>query len=110
MKFDTLVLEGGSLKCAFTAGILDVLMDTDYPEFKSYYGVSSGSMAMSYLLSKQRSHFIKVTRALVEDPNFISYRNTFSQQGLMNLDFLQRYVNDTFPFDEAAADRNSEGK
>jgi predicted patatin/cPLA2 family phospholipase len=110
MNFDALVLEGGSLKCAFTAGILDVLMDSDFPEFKYYYGVSSGSMAMSYLLSKQRSNFIKVTRALVENPNFISYRNSFSQQGLMNLDFLQGYVHDTYPFDEEAADRNSEGK
>ena len=38
MNFDALVLEGGSLKCAFTAGILDVLMDSDFPEFKYYYG------------------------------------------------------------------------
>ena len=82
INFDALVLEGGSLKCAFTAGILDVLMDSDFPEFNYYYGVSSGSMAMSYLLSKQRSHFIKVTRALVEDPNFISYKNTFSKTNI----------------------------
>jgi len=110
MKFDALVLEGGSLKCAFTAGILDVMLDADFPEFQYYYGVSSGSMAMSYYIAKQRKNFIKVARALVENPEFLSYRNTFSEQGLMNLDFLKGYVNDTFPFDEVAADRNSKGK
>jgi predicted patatin/cPLA2 family phospholipase len=110
MNFDALVLEGGSLKCSFTAGILDVLLDADFPEFKYYYGVSSGSMAMSYYISKQRKNFIMVSRALVENPSFISYRNTFSEQGLMNLEFLRGYVNDTYKFDEEAANKNSEGK
>lgn len=108
--FDTIVLEGGSLKCSFTAGILDVLLDFKYPEFKNYFGVSSGSMAMSYFISKQRKHFIRVARAVVEDPNFLSFTNTFSEQGLMNLEFLEKYVATTYPFDEDAADKNSEGK
>jgi predicted patatin/cPLA2 family phospholipase len=110
MKFDALVLEGGSLKCAFSAGILDVMLDANFPEFQYYYGVSSGSMAMSYFIAKQRKNFIKVSRALVENPEFLSYKNTFSEQGLMNLDFLKGYVNDSFPFNEAAADNNSQGK
>jgi predicted patatin/cPLA2 family phospholipase len=108
--FDTIILEGGSLKCSFTAGILDVLLDTGFPEFENYYGVSSGSMAMSYFIAKQRKNFVKVTRALVEDSDFLSYTNTFSAQGMMDLDFLEKYVRDTFPFDEQAADANSEGK
>jgi len=33
MKYDALVLEGGSLKCAFTAGVLDVFLDSDFPDF-----------------------------------------------------------------------------
>jgi predicted patatin/cPLA2 family phospholipase len=108
--FDTIILEGGSLRCSFTAGILDVLLDSGFPEFENYYGVSSGSMAMSYFIAKQRKNFVKVSRALVEDSHFLSYTNTFSAQGLMNLDFLEKYVRETFPFDEEAADLNSEGK
>ena len=108
--FDTIILEGGSLKCAFTAGILDILLDFDYPVFEHYFGVSSGSMAMSYFISKQKKHFIKVARAVVEDANFISYTNTFSEQGLMNLEYLEKYVESTFPFDEDAADLNSKEK
>ena len=110
IKFDALVLEGGSLKCAFTAGILDVFLDYKFPDFDYYYGVSSGSMAMSYYLAKQRKNFIKVSRALVENPEFLSYKNSFSEQGLMNLEFLNGYVFKTFPFNEEAADENSKGK
>jgi len=109
-KYDTLILEGGSLKCSFTAGVLDVLLDADFPEFENYYGVSSGSMAMSYFIAKQRKNYVKVSRALVENPNFLSYTNSFTTQGLMNLEFLKEYVKNTFPFDEEAAERNSEGK
>jgi len=105
-NFDTLILEGGSLKCSFTAGVLDVLLDSDFPEFKNYYGVSSGSMVMSYFIAKQRKNFIKVSRAVVENPNFLSYTNSFTTQGLMNLEFLKDYVKNTFPFDEEAAERN----
>ena len=110
MKYDALVLEGGSLKCAFTAGILDVFLDSDFPDFNYYYGVSSGSMAMAYYMAKQRKNFIKVTRALVENPEFLSYKNTFSNNGLMNLDFLKEYVHDKYTFDEATANKTSLGK
>ena len=109
-RFDTIILEGGSLKCAFTAGILDVFLDNDYVDFQNFYGVSSGSMAMSYFISRQRKHFIKVTRALVENPDFLSYINSFSSSGLMNLDFLEEYVRETFPFDYETALNNIEGR
>lgn len=109
-QFDTLILEGGSLKCAFTAGILDVLLENDYTEFQNFYGVSSGSMAMSFFLSRQSKNFIKVSRALVENPDFLSYMNSFSSSGLMNLDFLEKYVRETYPFDEDTALKNIKGK
>lgn len=108
--YDTIILEGGSLKCAFTAGILDVFLDNEFIDFENLYGVSSGSMAMSYFISRQRKIFITVTRALVENAEFLSYRNSFTSSGLMNLDFLEEYVRETFPFDEDEALKNIEGK
>ena len=108
--YDTIILEGGSLKCAFTAGILDVFLDNEFIDFENLYGVSSGSMAMSYFISRQRKNFITVTRALVENPEFLSYRNSFTSSGLMNLDFLEKYVRETYPFDEDEALKNIQGK
>lgn len=110
INFDTIILEGGSLKCSFTAGVLDVLLDNNFTEFDNYYGVSSGSMAMSYFISEQRKNFITVSRALVENPDFLSYMNTFSNSGLMNLDFLEEYVRETHPFNEEFALKKIKGK
>ena len=64
--YDALVLEGGSLRCAFTAGVLDTFAALDYRPFQHYYGVSAGSMAMTSFLSGQRGHFIELSEQLVE--------------------------------------------
>jgi len=72
-SYDALVLEGGSLRCAFTAGVLDAFSAINYRPFGHYYGVSAGSMAMISFLSGQRGHFIKLSEKLVEDGKFISF-------------------------------------
>jgi predicted patatin/cPLA2 family phospholipase len=101
--FDALVLEGGSLRCAFTAGVLDAFAAVDYKPFQSYYAVSAGSMAMISFLSGQRKHFIELSERLVEDGKFISFRSAFSDEGLMNLSHLARVVKDSSPIDWDAA-------
>ena len=101
--FDALVLEGGSLRCAFTAGVLDAFAAIDYKPFQSYYAVSAGSMAMISFLSGQRKHFIELSERLVEDGKFISFRSAFSDEGLMNLSHLARVVKDSSPIDWDAA-------
>ena len=66
-EYEALVLEGGSLRCAFTAGVLDGFASLGYRPFKYYYGVSAGSMAMISFLSGQRGHFIELSEKLIED-------------------------------------------
>jgi len=108
--YDALVLEGGSLRCAFTAGVLDAFAAIDYKPFKSYYAVSAGSMAMISFLSGQRKHFIELSERLVEDGKFISFRSAFSDEGLMNLSHLARVVSESAPIDWEAANAFIEGK
>ena len=57
--YDALILEGGSLRCAFTAGVLDAFAAHGFNPFSSYYSVSAGSMALTSFLSGQRKHFIE---------------------------------------------------
>lgn len=99
---DTLVLEGGALRCAFTAGILDVFMAHRFMPFKRMIGVSSGAMALSFYASGQARHFIQISRALVEDPKFISYTGVWSEDGMMNLRHLQRFAESHYPLNEEA--------
>jgi predicted patatin/cPLA2 family phospholipase len=103
--YDALVLEGGSLRCAFTAGVLDTFAALDYRPFRHYYGVSAGSMAMTSFLSGQRGHFIELSEQLVEDGKFISFGSVMSDEGLMNLSHLAKVVSETSPIDWEAANR-----
>lgn len=102
---DALVLEGGSLRCAFTAGILDVFVAFDYRPFRRLIGVSSGAMALSYYAANQAKSFVSIARALVDDPGFIDFKSAFSAQGIMNLEYLQKYANQHFPLDEPEIER-----
>ena len=108
--FDALVLEGGSLRCAFTAGVLDAFASVDYKPFHSYYAVSAGSMALISYLSGQRKHFIELSERLVEDGKFISFSAAFSDQGLMNLSHLARVVEQESPIDWSAVNSFIENK
>ena len=101
--YDALVLEGGSLRCAFTAGVLDTFAALDYRPFQHYYGVSAGSMAMTSFLSGQRGHFIELSEQLVEDGKFISFGSVMSDEGLMNLAHLAKVVSKKAPIDWDAA-------
>ena len=102
---DALVLEGGSMRCAFTAGILDTFMALNYRPFTRMIGVSSGAMALSYYCSHQPKSFIQVARHLVTDSGFIDFKSAFSAQGIMNLEYLQKFVNRNYPLDELQAEQ-----
>lgn len=101
--FDTLLLEGGSLRCAFTAGVLDTFAVVGYNRFRRYYAVSAGSMALTSFLSGQRKHFIDVACHVVEDGEFIQFTSAFREEGLMNLAHLFDHVRRNRPLDISAA-------
>ena len=108
--YDALILEGGSLRCAFTAGVLDAFAAYRFNPFSSYYSVSAGSMALTSFLSGQRKHFIDVASELVEDGKFIQLQSAFSEEGLMNLAHLAHVVRSTNPIDWDTAYAAIEGK
>ena len=108
--YDALVLEGGSLRCAFTAGVLDAFATVGFNPFQSYYAVSAGSMALTSFLSGQRKHFINVASQLVEDGEFIRFTSAFSEEGLMNLAHLAHVVRSSDPIDWDAAYPAIKGK
>jgi predicted patatin/cPLA2 family phospholipase len=107
---DALILEGGSLRCAFTAGVLDAFAAVNYRPFNHYIAVSAGSMALTSFLSGQRKHFIDLAMEMAEDSRFISFRSAFSEEGLMNLSFLAKTVMESAPIDWDALDHEMEGK
>lgn len=98
-SYDTLILEGGSLRCAFTAGVMDALLLLGPLKFERVFGVSAGSMVMATYLSGQYKHFYRISRDLVEDGTFIRVSSAWSKEGLMNLSHLRTHVMRHAPLD-----------
>lgn len=71
-----LILEGGGMRGAYTAGVLDLFLDKNI-EFKHCYGVSAGSVNACSYLSKQRGRAFRVDVDYLEDKNYASVYNLF---------------------------------
>lgn len=99
MTEGALVLEGGSLRGVFTAGVLDILIEQEI-ELSYVNGVSAGSMSGMSYVSKQSGRTIKVNREYVRDKRFMSFRNMVKNRSIFNFDFLFGELSDTLvPFD-----------
>ena len=98
-SFDTLILEGGSLRCSFTAGVLDALLLLGPLEFKRAIGVSAGAMVMASHFAGQYKHFYRIAKELVDDGSFIRFSSVWSEEGIMNLAHLQAHVKKHAPLD-----------
>lgn len=99
----SLVLEGGSLRCLFTAGVLDVFMEQGI-ELSNVIGVSAGSLSGINYVSKQIGRTAKVNIDYVNDPHYLGFRNLIkSQHSVFNFDFLFGEITDTLvPLDKEA--------
>ena len=93
-----LILEGGGFKTAFTAGVMDAFQMQSHNPYDSYIGVSGGSIALSYFLSRKYGFYYKCMRTLCQDDRFVKYSKAFTE-GLMNLDFFYDIAYKEFPFD-----------
>ncbi|GLB29468.1 patatin family protein [Lacrimispora amygdalina] len=99
MTEGALVLEGGSLRGVFTAGVLDVFMEQGL-EMSYVNGVSAGSMSGMSYVSKQIGRTIKVDLDYVNDKRFLSFRNLVEKRSIFNFDFLFGELSNTLvPFD-----------
>ncbi|WP_029503358.1 patatin-like phospholipase family protein [Lachnoclostridium phytofermentans] len=95
-----LVLEGGSLRCLFTAGVLDVLMEHGI-ELSYVNGVSAGSMCGLNYVSKQIGRTKDINLNYVNDKRYLGVHNLFRHGGIFNFDFLFSDITDHLhPFDK----------
>lgn len=104
-----LVLEGGGFRGAFTAGVLDVLLEqgihTD--SFASVWGVSAGALnAVSYR-SRQIGRTIRIMLAFRDDPRLMSVRSWATTGNLAGAEFMYDEVQHVLdPCDFEAFDRD----
>lgn len=88
MYLDTsLVLEGGGMRGAYTAGVLQYLLEKQV-EISYVIGVSAGICQAASYVSKQLGRNRKTTIEMAADSRYIRYKGVFDKTGLFNMDFI----------------------
>lgn len=95
----SLILEGGTLRPIFSAGVMDALLDNNIT-FPYCIGVSSGiTNGVSYI-SKQKGRNLEVVTKYRNDNRYLSYRNFLRCKSIFGLDFVfDEIPNNLIPFD-----------
>ncbi|OAB43943.1 patatin-like phospholipase family protein [Paenibacillus antarcticus] len=94
----SLILEGGTLRPIFSAGVMDALLDQEVM-FPYCIGVSAGiSNGFSYI-SKQNRRNLDILEKYRHDKRYIGVRNFLRSHSLFGLDFIFREIPNTLlPF------------
>ncbi len=97
-----LVLEGGSFRGQFTAGVLDVLLEHAVA-FDACYGVSAGTMNGLNFKSRQIGRVNRINLTFCDDQRYIGARSLARTGSIVGYDFLLNDVQDRLdPFDNGS--------
>lgn len=92
-KGTCIVLEGGGMRCAFTAGVLDYLLDNGF-FFDHLIGVSGGACAGASYIAKQKRRNYAAHVVYPQAPEYMGMKQQFTKGSYFNMDFIFRKVPD----------------
>lgn len=81
-----LVLEGGSMRAMFTAGVLDIFLDENI-QVDGIIGVSAGALFGPNYFSKQKGRALRYNKNYCNDKRFMSFRNFLLTGNLVGKQF-----------------------
>ncbi|WP_345241380.1 patatin family protein [Pontibacillus salipaludis] len=94
-----LVLEGGGMRGAYTAGVLDFFLDADL-HFPYVVGASAGACNGTSYVARQKGRNYKVLVEYGGHPEYISYKRAITKRELFGMDFIfNKLPNELVPFD-----------
>ncbi|WP_226578207.1 patatin family protein [Halobacillus litoralis] len=97
-----LVLEGGGMRGAYTAGVLDFFLDEGI-HLPYVVGASAGACNGSSYVARQRGRNYKVIVEYGDHPEYISYKRMLTHRQLFGMDFIfDKLPNQLVPFDYEA--------
>lgn len=102
MNRKALALEGGSLRCLFTAGVTDLMMEEGLC-WDGIFGVSAGALTGVSIVSGQKGRTAEINLGYVNDPRYMGLRSLLLHRSIFNFDFLFGEVSDSLvPLDREA--------
>lgn len=94
----SLILEGGTFRPIFSAGIMDALLDNNI-NFPYCIGVSAGITNGFSYFSNQKGRNLDILEAYRNDKRYLSFRNFFKCKSIFGLDFVfDEIPNKLFPY------------
>ena len=107
----SLVLEGGGMRGAYTAGCLSWLIDEGI-EFKYAYGISTGAVHLCSYLIKEKDYLFDLSTKYICDPRLVGWRSLMREGNYVGYDLLFNHIfPDVFHYDmEKVLKVNSESK
>ena len=94
-----LIAEGGGMRGAYTAGVLEAFLDHNI-QFPYAIGVSAGSNTLCSYLSGQKLRNKRLYTKWITDKRFMNWRNMFTEGAYFGMDFLFNELPITLdPFD-----------
>lgn len=101
-----LILEGGSFRCQFTAGVTDVMLEQGM-NVDACYGVSAGLLAGLSFKSRQIGRVNRVNLAFCGDSRYMGAGAVAQSGSLVGYDFMLNDVQDRIdPFDNEVFQEN----
>ena len=101
-----LVMEGGSMRGMFTAGVTDVLMENGIT-FPGAIGVSAGAAFGCNYKSGQIGRAIRYNKRFCADPRYAGFRSLITTGDLYNAEFCYSVVPKTLDIFDTEAFRNN---
>lgn len=90
----SLVMEGGSLRCMFSAGAVDVMMERQLWA-NGVFGVSAGALTGVNYVSRQVGRTAQVNLDFVNDKRYLGLGNLIFKKSIFNFDFLFGEISDS---------------
>jgi len=87
MSKNGLIVEGGGMKCAYSAGILDRFLD-DGICFDECIGVSAGAGNLASYLANQRDRNLRFYTVYQKHPEYLGMRNYLKNRSYFNLQYI----------------------
>ena len=82
-----LILEGGGMRGAYTAGVLDFFQDKGI-EFPFVSATSSSALIGSYYVAKQKGANIEILQNILSNREAISFKRLLRQKELFEMDYI----------------------
>ena len=83
-----LILEGGSFRGIFTAGVLDVLLEHGIVDFTGVWGTSAGAINAVSFKSRQIGRAMRVMLAFRDDRRFMSFWSLATTGNIAGSEFM----------------------